>query len=312
MSMRRPFLNALIFLALLGGAAVLLVQPSIDLHAQERTTRLILKDGSYQSVVKYEVQGDRVHYLSAERYEWEDIPSSLIDWDATRKYEADLSSGKLRKPREETAEEKKEREKEEANSPQIAPGLHLPGSGGVFLFDQYQGKPELAEIVQNGSELNKNGKKSVLRSTVNPIASSKQSFELKDEHAKIQSHLPRPAIYIDIDEGPQGTEIADRFRLVRVAVKKDTRIVANLKITFTGKASQQSVSVPANVEKLGTGEWVKLTPAQDLAAGEYAVVEMLDPQEMNLYVWDFGVNPNAPANPDTLQPDKPSAEALPK
>ena len=312
MSMRRPFLNALIFLALLGGAAVLLVQPSIDLHAQERTTRLILKDGSYQSVVKYEVQGDRVHYLSAERYEWEDIPSSLIDWDATRKYEADLSSGKLRKPREETAEEKKEREKEEANSPQIAPGLHLPGSGGVFLFDQYQGKPELAEIVQNGSELNKNGKKSVLRSTVNPIASSKQSFELKDEHAKIQSHLPRPAIYIDIDEGPQGTEIADRFRLVRVAVKKDTRIVANLKITFTGKASQQSVSVPANVEKLGTGEWVKLTPAQDLAAGEYAVVEMLDPQEMNLYVWDFGVNPNAPANPDTLQPDKPSAEAPPK
>jgi hypothetical protein len=310
--MCRPFLNALIFLALLGGAAVLLVQPSIDLHAQERTTRLILKDGSYQSVVKYEVQGDRVHYLSAERYEWEDIPSSLIDWDATRKYEADLSSGKLRKPREETAEEKKEREKEEANSPQIAPGLHLPGSGGVFLFDQYQGKPELAEIVQNGSELNKNGKKSVLRSTVNPIASSKQSFELKDEHAKIQSHLPRPAIYIDIDEGPQGTEIADRFRLVRVAVKKDTRIVANLKITFTGKASQQSVSVPANVEKLGTGEWVKLTPAQDLAAGEYAVVEMLDPQEMNLYVWDFGVNPNAPANPDTLQPDKPSAEALPK
>ena len=291
---------------------MLLVQPSIDLHAQERTTRLILKDGSYQSVVKYEVQGDRVHYLSAERYEWEDIPSSLIDWDATRKYEADLSSGKLRKPREETAEEKKEREKEEANSPQIAPGLHLPGSGGVFLFDQYQGKPELAEIVQNGSELDKNSKKSVLRSTVNPIASSKQSFELKGEHAKIQSHLPRPAIYIDIDEGPQGTEIADRFRLVRVAVKKDTRIVANLKITFTGKASQQSVSVPANVEKLGTGEWVKLTPAQDLAAGEYAVVEMLDPQEMNLYVWDFGVNPNAPANPDTLQPDKPSAEAPPK
>src|ERR1035441_5980074 len=39
MSMRRPFLNVLIFLALLGGAAVLLVQPSIDLHAQERTAR---------------------------------------------------------------------------------------------------------------------------------------------------------------------------------------------------------------------------------------------------------------------------------
>ena len=212
--MRRSLLNALLSLTLLTGAAALLVQHPIQPASPATHPRLILKDGSYQSVVKYEVQGDRVHYLSAERYEWEDIPSSLIDWDATKKYEADLSSGKLRKPREETPEEKEEREKEEANSPQIAPGLHLPGSGGVFLFDQYQGKPELAEIVQNGSELNKNSGKSVLRSTINPLASSKQSFELKGEHAKIQSHLPRPTIYIDIDEGAQsGAAIADRFRL---------------------------------------------------------------------------------------------------
>ena len=65
-------------------------------QAQEPTERLVLKDGSYQSVVKYEMQGDRVHYLSSERYEWEDIPSSLIDWDATNKYNAELNTGKLR------------------------------------------------------------------------------------------------------------------------------------------------------------------------------------------------------------------------
>jgi hypothetical protein len=310
--MRRAFLNALFSLAWLTGLAVLLVQHPIYVQAQQRTTRLILKDGTYQSVVKYEIQGDRVHYLSAERYEWEDIPSSLIDWDATKKYEADFNSGKLRKAREETPEEREEREKEDANSPQIVPGLHLPGTGGVFLFDQYQGKPELAEIVQNGSELNKNTRKNVLRATINPLAGSKQPFELQGEHARIQAHLPRPTIYIDIDEGPQSTAIADRFRLVRVAVKKDARVVANLKITFTGKVSEQNISVPASVEKLGTGEWVKVTPAQDLAAGEYAVVEMLGPQEMNLYVWDFGVNPNAPANPNILQPDKSSPQSQPK
>jgi len=84
--MRRAFLNTLFFLAVLTGPAVLLPQHPISLQAQQRTMRLILKDGSYQSVVKYEVQGDKVHYLSAERFEWEDIPSSLIDWDATKKY----------------------------------------------------------------------------------------------------------------------------------------------------------------------------------------------------------------------------------
>lgn len=157
---------------------------------QQPTKRLILKDGSFQPVVKYEVQGDRVHYFSAERYEWEDIPSALVDWDATKKYEADFSSGKLR-VHVETPEEREEREKEEANSPEISPGLRLPGSGGVFLLDQFEGKPELAEILQNGSELNQSAnKKSVLRTAINPIGSSKHAFELKGAHAKIQAHVP--------------------------------------------------------------------------------------------------------------------------
>jgi hypothetical protein len=277
---------------------------SSPMCAQQATERLILKDGSYQSVAKYEMQGDRVHYLSAERYEWEDIPTSLVDWDATRKYNEALSAGKLRTHVVETPEEKDAREKEEANSPTIAPGVNLPGTGGVFLFNEFHGKPELAEIVQNGSEPSKDAKKqSVLRSAINPLAANKQGFEIKGEHAQIQSHLGRPTIYIDIDEGPiNTTALNDRFRLVRLAVKKDTRLVGTVKVSMGGKVSQQAAFLPAKVEKLGTGEWIKLVPAQDLAQGEYAVVEMLTPEEMNLYVWDFGVNPGAPANPNTWQP----------
>lgn len=301
MTMLRRFLCALVSLAFV---AVVLWQCPTQVHAQQRSERLILKDGSFQSVVKYEMQGDRVHYLSSERYEWEDIPGSLIDWDATNKYNTALSSGKLATKLVETPEEKEEREKEEANSPEIAPGLNLPGSGGVFLFDQRQGKPELAEIVQNGSELNKSAKKkSVLRSAINPLAGSKQAFEIKGEHAQIQSHMARPTIYIDIDEGPRTDVVpGDRFRLVRAEVKKDARAVGNVKVSIGGKVTEQNTFLPADVTKLGTGEWVKLVPKQDLAPGEYAVVEMLDPQEMNLYVWDFGVNANAPVNPNTLQP----------
>jgi hypothetical protein len=301
--MLRTFLSALFSLTLVAGSAMVLFQPP-QADAQQRAERLILKDGSFQSVVKYEMQGDRVHYLSSERYEWEDIPSSLIDWDATKKYNEEIASGKTRTRMVETPEEKEEREKEEANSPEIVPGLKLPGTGGVFLFDQLQGRPELAEIVQNGSELNQGSKKkSVLRSAINPLASSKHAFEIKGEHAQIQSHLARPTIYIDIDEGSR-TDITpgDRFRLVRAEVKKGTRAVGNVKVSMAGKVTEQNIFLPVDVTKLGTGEWLKLVPKQDLTPGEYAVVEMLDPQEMNLYVWDFGVNPNAPVNPNTWQP----------
>src|SRR5579862_4368717 len=93
-----------VVLAVLLAAAAMALLPRVT-QAQQPTERLVLKDGSYQSVAKYEVQGDRVHYLSAERYEWEDIPSSLIDWDATNKYNAALTSGKLRPSIAETPEE---------------------------------------------------------------------------------------------------------------------------------------------------------------------------------------------------------------
>ena len=309
LTMRLPSLNLIICLTLAGIVAIFIASHPVSVHAQQKTKRLILKDGSYQSVLKYEIQGNRVHYLSAERYEWEDIPSSLIDWDATKKYEADLSSGKPFKL-EETPEEKEEREQEEANSPEIVPGVRLPGSGGVFLFDQYQGKPELAEIVQNGSEVNKSKGKNTVRSTINPLAGTKQALELKGVHAQIQSHVPRPTIYVDIDEGlVNEVALNDRFRIVRAETRNGVRVVGSLKISATGKLSEQSTAVAVKVEKLGIGEWVKVTPVADLTPGEYAVVEMLGAGEMNLYVWDFGVNASAPANPNTWQPPAKTASS---
>ncbi len=305
------------------GAAVLL-SPLAARAQQQAPSRLIMKDGSYQPVVRYEVKGDRVRYLSAERFEWEEIPYSMVDWTATKKWEQDRVTTANPDIRAADAEEAAEKKKEEAMSPVVAPGLRLPSNGGVMLLDAYSGRPELIELQQNGSEINKNTKGNILRAAINPIASARQSIELKGPHAQVQAHLPQPVIYANLGEaepadaqtatGPPQHELpADqKYRIVLLEEKKGNRIIGNIKVTLTGKVSQQQVILPTIVEQVSGGPWYKIAPASPLKPGEYAVVEMLPDDQINLYVWDFGVNPNAPENPTAWKPVPAASEQPPK
>jgi len=290
----------------------------IPISAQQLAKRLILKDGSYQLAVKYEIKGDRVHYLSAERGEWEDVPKSMVDWEATEKYEKDRANGgppleAIELDRELEAE----RKAEEARSPEVAPGLRLSEDSSVALLDNYKGQPQLVELEQSGGDINSNKKNNILRAAINPLASAKQTIELQGSHAKVQAHATLPAIYVNVqppDQGaatnpPQQADQAwDRFKIVRAQVGKDNkRIVGAIKIAVYGKVSQQQNLIPTTATQL-TGGWVKVSPKEPLEPGEYAVAEMLGKDGMNLYVWDFGVNPSAPPN---MQVTTPEASATP-
>ena len=313
------------------GLGIVLALLPLYAHGQDLAKRLILKDGSYQSVTKYEIKGERVRYLSAERGEWEEIPKSMVDWAATEKYEKDRAAGASTP---EAAELDKElaadQEAQEALSPHVVPGLALPEEGGVFLLDTYESKPELVPLNQRGGAINKNVKGNILRAAVNPIASAHQTVEVQGKHSPIQAHVGVPALYINIDRGQESDEepapkadaaekkddkdtarvAADRFRIIRLEAKGDKRVVGEIKVAVYGKISQDAKFVPTTTQMM-KGGWVKVTPTDALASGEYAVVEMLGKEGMNLYVWDFGVNPNAGANSIAFKQDPSALQGKP-
>src|SRR5271157_1963269 len=214
------------------GLTVLCLLSALPAPAQTQARRLILKDGSYQSVTKYEIHGERVRYFSAERGEWEEVPKALIDWDATEKVEQGRLQGA---PAPEAVELDKEleaeRKAEQARSPQVAPGLRLPDEGGIFLLDTYANQPQLAELQQSGSDVDKNTKSNILRAAINPLAGAKQTIELPGAHAKIQAHTAVPSLYINIDAnqsapatvqattGEPPLSPMEHFKIIRIDVK---------------------------------------------------------------------------------------------
>ena len=315
-------------------AVLVLARPALS-PAQELARRLILKDGSYQLVTKYEVKGNRVRYLSAERNDWEELPESLVDWPATEKFEKDRASGaSVPEAAQLDQELEQERDREDAQLPQVAPGLRLPEDAGVFLLDSFQGEPQIVEIQQTAGDINRNTKANIFRGAVNPVAGLKQTLELEGAHAPIQSHVDVPSLYIKLDEIPNetgpsaGTKDStqaspstnhaqrsqpsatspDRFRIVRTELKGGKRIVGDFKRQVTGKVSQEQQLVKTTTTRV-SGGWLKLTPTESLAPGEYVLVETVKQEGnpgkegMNLYVWDFGVNPKAPANANPWKPD---------
>jgi hypothetical protein len=294
-------------------AAIFLVASAFVL-AQQDTKRLVLKDGNFQTVTKWEVVGDRVRYYSAERYDWEELPTSLVDWVATQKYNDESENQRAAmatKIRNQGGSEEPA-DPEEA-SPTVAPGLRLPDGGGVFLLDTYQEQPQLVELAQNGGELNRHTGHNILRAAINPLSlSAKQTIELRGEHATIQSHVAQPAIYVNVEAVGVHEPLArpspssrddwqgQHFGIVRLEKKPGLRVVGNLNVAVYGKVSQKEKWVRTSSK--ATGEWIKITPIEDLAPGEYAVVELLEKNQINFYVWDFGMDPSAPANANAWTP----------
>jgi hypothetical protein len=302
-----------------------------DVPGMGRNHRLILKDGSYQMVRDYKIAGDRVRFLSQERGEWEELPVDLIDWDATKKWEkehADLveedTSPAMKEAEEIDKEESEERQEQDARMPKVAEGLELPDEDGAFVLDTYRGTPELVELLPNDLSLQAKNRKGI--AVLNPLATQKASLELEGAHARVFLHVNDPAIYLSLGveeekepvlthamtvntngakavNGKHGAHSAQSgFVIVRADERQAVRVVGAVHVSPTGTVTQDENTIPTKVEVMPGKRWLKIEPEQTLAMGEYALVEIISPNDISETVWDFRVDPRMPDNPGSIGP----------
>lgn len=294
--------------------------------------RLILKDGSFQMVRDYQIVGDRVRYLSQERGEWEEMPTDLVDWNATKKWEkdhADLvtddSSPAMKEAEAIDKEESDERNEQNARMPKVADGLELPDEDGVFVLDTFHGTPELVELVPNDLSMGAKNKKGI--AVLNPLATQKASLELDGAHAKVHIHVNDPGIYLSlgvqdltepvlshpitvktdgskaVNAGKHGAHSPQSgFVIVHVDERQALRIVGAVHVGPTGAVSQDEETVATKVEVMPGKHWLHIVPQQKLTIGEYALVEIISPTDISESVWDFRVDPRLGDNPGSIGP----------
>jgi hypothetical protein len=327
---------------LISALSGLLLLPAC-VHAQgdgPASERLILKDGSYQVVRSYQLKGDRVRFLSAERGDQEEMPQSLIDWKATEAWNHEHDPDAKPEAGSPAAQEAAaidraaaaQKAAEEARQPEVAPGLRLPDESGVWGLDTYDNVPELVRIRQSDGDLNLDMGHSVKAIAI-PDHGAKELIRLDGYRAAVSFHVARPVFYVALNppsdsiaaEGAMvvntrgaGTAMKDKtqqaspdssYALVRLGVTPNERVATAQELSdlASGGAPDGSAPVVAMQKHiLKGGRWMRLEPKSDLNLGQYSLIEILPgdggSRGLNLDGWDFGVNPMAPDNKGSFGP----------
>jgi hypothetical protein len=255
-----------------------------------RGKKLYLKDGSVQVVREYTQTGGTVHYYSLQESQWEEIPASLVDWDATKKAEA-----------EQTAKEKEFSERiatQERNRnaiPQldidasllVAPGVILPQDEGMFVLAD----TKVVQLSESKTEIkiDKGRAAEKILSPI-PIVYGRHRVVMQGKHSAIRIPPGELQFYYRINlESDEPT-----IELIRAFPDGDMRRVEWI-ISPPGEPkteSRESISLLRWPVAKGV---FRYTVSQPIEPGEYALAIVTHDGLYN-FVWDFGVD-GAPQTP---------------
>lgn len=194
-----------------------------------------------------------------------------------------------------------------------------------MALDMFQATPELVPLPQRGTDLNRETAHGVLKQAINPSAAPHRILELPGPHAEVQLHIAQPVLFVRVGDDlaetgrgfvvdTRGASLGERetatgglvgngYVLERLDVRSDSRILNSVRIAWINSGRSQPGVIELREQDMPGGHWRRLTPAEPLEPGEYALVEIVSDHEVNLNVWDFGVHADAKENLEAQRPD---------
>jgi hypothetical protein len=261
--------------------------------------KLMLTDGTYQLVREYQRNGDHVRYFSMERGAWEELPASLVDWNATAKAEAEMEKQSAELVEKVHKQEEARRLDNVADidaSLRVGDGAFLPSGEGMFVVE---GKS--IRILDQASSEMKTDKKRVIAEILSPVkvVPGKQTVVMQGAHAAVRLRTANPEFYLrEAPPDPNSTSSIQRSRragesgpdveLVRTKVGRNSRELESIGTLF-GQAVSENMNVIATQRWEVAPNVYRFTLSQPLPPGEYVLAEVLE-EGLNLYVWDFGLD----------------------
>jgi len=260
--------------------------------------KLIMKDGTYQLVSSYEVNGDRVRYYSVERSEWEEVPLSMVDLEATKRAQAEEKSAQKKQLEEGHAIEQERFYKAADTGFEVAPGVHLPNEEGVFAFDGIR----VIRLIQSTPEVITDKRRAAFAMAVpGHLLKSQIILELPGPKAAVRLQQAMPTFYVQSGEG-----LGAKIELLPVKVVKESRIVERVEASRSGLGKVSEASAPVEFQRTQVAPGLYcLKLLHPLDPGEYAFGDLAQ-QGITPVLWPFGLFELPSKKPAKRPPPSPS------
>ena len=242
--------------------------------------KLYMKDGSYQLVSSYEVRGDRVRYYSLERSEWEEVPKTLVDLEATQRAVEEEKAAHQKELQEAKQLDEEKHEKPQNQGYEVAPGVRLPQEEGIYTYDGLR----VIRLLQSSAELMTDKRRAALMLALpGPLLKSRTLVVLTGPKAAVRLSQPLPVFYVQ-----SGDDLGAKLALIQVKPGKQARLVEKVETRGgSGKTTELREAVPLERTQAAPGLY-RLKPTRALETGEYALGELVQ-EKLSLDLWDFGI-----------------------